>query len=82
MSESKKLIDFKEERAKAKGEVTKKALIENLLHEVEKGNVESIIYTVKTKSGEVHLGYSKMSQLEAIGLLECGKSYVIDDMYE
>lgn len=82
MLKNKKLIDFKEEKAKANGEITAKGLIENLLDEIEKGNIETIVYVVKHKNGEVYLGHNKSPELEVLGLLECGKSYVIDDMYE
>ena len=78
----KKIIDFSEEKAKANGEITAKGLIENLLDEIEKGNIETIVYVVKHKNGEVHLGNNRSPDLEVLGLLECGKSYIIDSMYE
>lgn len=77
-----KVIDFKESKAKKNGEVTVKSLIEHLLIAIENGTVESVTYVAKNKDGELKVGCNNMSMTEAIGMLECGKQLIIDDMYE
>ena len=80
--DKRKIIDFKEEQALSKGEITSSSLISNLSVENERGTIDTLVYVVKLKDGTVHLGNNNTSSLEVLGLLECGKSYVIDDMYE
>lgn len=77
-----KIVNFDEEKAKKNGELTPKALIEDLLEQINSGNVEQVVYVVKYKDGEVDNGYSHLEQTTVIGLLECGKQLVFDHMYE
>lgn len=77
-----KIVNFDKEKAKKSGELTPKALIEDLLEQINSGNVEQVVYVVKYKDGQVDNGYSHLEQTIVIGLLECGKQLVIDRMYE
>lgn len=77
-----KVIDFNESKAEKNGVVTPRALIENLLSAIEKGEVESVAYVIKCKDDILKAGNSTMNSTEVIGLFEVGKQLVIDDMYE
>lgn len=79
---SRKIIDFAEERDRANGKVTAKALVENLLSAVNEGKVESVVYIVKDKDEVLNIGNNSMQYTEVIGLLEVGKQIVINAMYE
>lgn len=80
--ESNKVKDFKELKAAKNGEVTPKALINNLNRAIEEGQIESVVYVVRLSDGEIRTGYSNVNQTEVVGLLECGKMNVFNDMYE
>lgn len=77
-----KVVDFNESKAKKNGEITVKSLIEHLFAAIESGKVESVVYVARDKDGELDVGCNTMPQTEAIGMLECGKQMIIQDMYE
>jgi hypothetical protein len=70
-------IDMNEYKARKNGIVTPESLIENLLAAIERGEIEKVAFVVKKKDGEVRVGYSHGSQLEHIGLLQCGINEII-----
>ena len=77
-----KTVDFLEKKAEKNGEVTVKSLIEHLLLAINRDEIESVVYVAKSKNGELDMGCNNMPQTEAIGLLECGKQLIFEDMYE
>lgn len=77
-----KIVDFKESRAKKNGEITPKSLAEDLTLAIEKGEVNNLVYVVLDKENQILVGCNNMPQTVTIGLLECGKQIVINDMYE
>lgn len=77
-----KPINLHEKRAERNGELTPKALVESLLTAIERGEVENIIYVVKRQDGEILTGWSQENHLPLLGMLECGKQGVLEDMYE
>lgn len=77
-----KIIDLKEKKASKNGEITAKALLETILKIVEKGDVEAIVYVTKNKNGVIATGWSVNESTAVIGMLECGKQIVLEDMYE
>lgn len=77
-----KVIDFKESKAEKNGEVTPKKLAKDLLLAIEKGEVKNLVYVALDKNNQILLGCNDMPQTEAIGLLECGKQIIINDMYD
>lgn len=77
-----KIIDLREMKAEKNGEVTVKSLVENLYMAVDEGKVKSIVYVALTEDDEIAYGNSSMNQTKTVGLLECGKQMVINDMYD
>lgn len=75
-----KPIDFKEAKAKKEGNYTPKRLAEDLLKAIEDGKIEKLCYVIKSKEGDLEVGWSEMLTTEAIGYLEVGKQYIMDDM--
>lgn len=76
------VIDLKEKIAEKKGMLTPKALIEDLLEQINRGEIETVVYVAKAFDKEVKCGHSEKEQSSIIGLLELGKVSVINDMYE
>lgn len=74
------MIDFAERKAEKNGYVTPKALIEHLLTEIEKGNIETVVYVTLDKDGEIVAGYSADNNAKIVGMTECGKQNIIEDM--
>lgn len=71
-----------ERRAKREGKVTPKACIEHLLHAIEAGGVETVIFVARSQDGIIHSGWSQAQHTELLGLLECGKHHVLYEMSE
>lgn len=74
------MIDFNEKLARKEGRVTPKALLQHALDNID--DIDAIVFVATNKEGLVKTGYSDVSQLQIIGMLESGKSDVINDMYE
>lgn len=77
-----KTIDLDEAKARKNGEITVKMVIDNLDETREKEGIKTIATVVRLDNDEVHILYSNTVTTEVIGLLECGKQQVINDMYE
>ncbi len=74
------MIDFHEKKAIRDGVITPKASLEHTLRNVDK--IERVISVIKTSDGAILVASSDGSSVEALGLLECAKVDVINDMYE
>ncbi len=74
------MIDLEEFRKSKEGKITPKALIENLLANIDQ--VDTVTYVIRNKDGIIDAGWSETSHLQAIGLFELGKNRVIFDMGE
>lgn len=74
------MIELNEKRAAKEGRVTRKALITHLLEQVENGEIESIVYVVKKKDNIITAGWSDISHVESLGMLEAGKADVLNYM--
>lgn len=73
-------INFAEERAKKQGGLTPKSLIDHLQEEIKKGDIESVVYVTVDRDGIMTIGHSQGQLSHIVGLLECGKQDVIEDM--
>lgn len=72
-----KTIDFLEKKSsKERGASVKEILEENL---TASKNYESVLVISLDKDGEVNLGYSYESSLQALGMLEVAKNYILND---
>jgi len=76
------IVNFSERKAMKNGEVTVKMVIDNLEEVHEKEGIKTIATVVRLDNDEVHILYSNTVTTEVVGLLECGKQQVINDMYE
>lgn len=74
-----KIVDFTEKLAERKGELTPRALIEDILEHID--DVDKIVVTIRLKDEEVRNAFSHMNFTEAIGLFELGKFLTVGDMY-
>lgn len=74
--------EISEKIAERKGRLTPRALVSRLLDAVDRGEVETVAYVVREPDGQIKNGYSEGQQTEILGLLECAKYSVLDDMYE
>jgi hypothetical protein len=74
--------EISEKIAERKGKLTPRALVSHLLDAIDRGEVETVTYVVREPNGQIKNGYSEGQQTEVLGLLECAKYSVIDDMYE
>lgn len=63
-------IDFDRFKAEKEGKVTPKSLTEGLLEKVD--DVENLVVMTITEDGLIGVGWSTMSNLELLGLLEAG----------
>lgn len=71
-----------ERRAKREGKVTPKACIEHLLQAIERGDVETVVFVARSPNGIIDSGWSETKHTELLGLLECGKNQVLNEMSE
>lgn len=76
----KALDELRERRAKRQGNVTPKACIQNLLRAIELGEVESVVFVARQPNGIIRTGWSDTMHTELLGMLECGKFELIEDM--
>lgn len=74
------MIDFHEKKAIRDGVITPRSSLEHTLENIE--NIERIISVIKMKDGVILIASSDGSSVEALGLLECAKVDVINNMYE
>lgn len=71
------MIDFLEKKSsKERGASVKEILEENL---TASKNYESVLVISLDKYGEVNLGYSYESSLQALGMLEVAKNYILNN---
>ena len=75
------IVDFNERKAMKNGEITVKMVIDNLKETREKEGIKTIATVVRLDNDEVHILYNNTVTTEVIGLLECGKQQVINDMH-
>ncbi|CAM3706826.1 hypothetical protein COLU111180_04140 [Cohnella lubricantis] len=71
-----------ERRSKREGKVTPRAVIENLLQAIERGDVETVVFVARQPDGLIKSGWSNTLHTELLGLLECGKNHVLCNMSE
>lgn len=64
------------------GEITPKTLLETIQKSVETEDIEAIVYVTKDKNGVIVTGWSVNDLTSVVGMLECGKRLVLDDMYD
>lgn len=74
------MIEINEYRNRKNGKVTPKSLAESLTEWVDSGDVETLVYVIKTKEGDMHTAFSHGLNSEHIGLLEIGKMQILDSM--
>jgi len=77
-----RIIDLEEAKARKNGEITVKMVIDNLEEVHEKEGIKTIATVVRLDNDEIYISYSNTVTTEVVGLLECGKQQVINDMYE
>lgn len=71
-------IDFLERKSSIeRGASVKEILVENL---EASPNYSSVLVISLDKNGEVNLGYSWESSLQALGMLEVAKNYILNDI--
>ena len=71
-------IDFSEKKSSLeRGASVKEILEENL---EASPNYSSVLVISLDKNGEVNLGYSWESSLQALGMLEVAKNYILNDI--
>jgi hypothetical protein len=71
-------IDFSERKSSIeRGASVKEILVENL---EASPNYSSVLVISLDKNGEVNLGYSWESSLQALGMLEVAKNYILNDI--
>lgn len=73
--------DINEARSRKNGQVTPNSLTEGLVEWVDSGDVETLIYVVKTKDGEILTGYSQAANTEYVGMLEIAKLEIIEKTF-
>ena len=76
------MISLNEYRSRKEGKVTPKKLAESITKFVDETECEMIVCVVKTKDGYIDTFFSHGNNSEHIGLLEIGKTNIIDDMRE
>lgn len=70
-------VNLSEYRAKKEGRTTVSSLLKNTLERAEE--FDHVIVVVLDKDGYVNVGHSEMdSSLKLLGLIEAGKSQIID----
>ncbi|MED3974592.1 hypothetical protein P4639_14460 [Priestia megaterium] len=75
-------VELSEHKSKKEGKVTPKRLVENLLAAIERGEVKEVAIVSVGEDELVRTGWSQMSTIKAIGLLEVGKDTMMKDMEE
>ena len=76
------IVNFNERKAMKNGEITVKMVIDNLEEVHEKEGIKTIATVARLDNDEIYISYSNTVTTEVVGLLECGKQQVINDMYE
>lgn len=71
-------MDFNEAKQKKERGVSVKDVIKQALEEAD--NIETIVLVACLKNGDVETAYSWESSLEAIGMLEVGKTDILNFM--
>ncbi|AUO14784.1 hypothetical protein [Priestia megaterium] len=75
-------VELSEHKSKKEGKVTPKRLVENLLAAIERGEVKEVVIVSVGEDELVRAGWSQMSMIKAVGLLEVGKDIMMKDMEE
>ena len=72
------IIGFSERKSSIeRGASVKEILVENL---EASSNYSSVLVISLDKNGKVNLGYSLESSLQALGMLEVAKNYILNDI--
>ena len=72
------IIGFSERKSSIeRGASVKEILVENL---EASSNYSSVLVISLDKNGKVNLGYSWESSLQALGMLEVAKNYILNDI--
>lgn len=74
------MINFEEEKQRKERGVTVKDLLNSALENAD--DTESIVIVSKSKDGLVLTGYSWESSLESLGMLDIGRTQIIEEMTE
>jgi len=74
------MIDFEEQKQKQERGVTVKGLLENALEHAD--DAESIVIVTKQKDDVILTGYSWENAMEALGMLDIGKTHITDRLRE
>ncbi|MDZ5711651.1 hypothetical protein [Jeotgalibacillus haloalkalitolerans] len=72
--------ELNEYRLKKEGKITPKEVIKNLLEAIDRGEVEEVVFVSKGTDGVIGTGWSEISLLTMIGLLEAGKVMALDEL--
>jgi hypothetical protein len=75
-----KLVDFNELKANKDGILTPKALISNVMDQIDEAT--EVVVIIRKKDEQVIYGMSEMNMSKAVGLCELGKMLIINDMWE
>lgn len=68
-------------RDRKEGKVTLYTMVDDLMHDLKKGNIDRLVYVVVDKDGYIRTGWS-CRHIEALGVLESGKHQVYKEMEE
>ncbi|WP_152658288.1 hypothetical protein [Oceanobacillus sp. CFH 90083] len=77
-----KPIKFTEKKAEKEGKVTPHYIAHELLDAIEQGDVKQIVCITRNSNDEIIISYSDMLQTASVGLLECGKQLIMNDMFD
>ncbi|KUP22404.1 hypothetical protein [Paenibacillus sp. DMB5] len=74
--------EVRERRNNRAGKITPLACAGSLQQAAEQGRIESFIAVVKLADGSIQTVWSHIQNTEALGLLECGKDDVMNQIRE
>lgn len=77
-----KLINLTEAKAKRQGISTPNAVVEELADDIKNGNVKHVVCVTQNSDDTVTISCDSMEQTQSIGLLECSKQLILNDMFD
>lgn len=77
-----KLVHLSEKQAEKEGTDTPYSVVKEQFKAIENENVKHIICVTQNSDDTVTIRYSASENTRIIGLLDCGKYLVIEDMYD
>lgn len=77
-----KPIQLSEKQAEKQGIYTPYAVAKEQIEDIENGDIKHIIYITQNSDDEIAISCSALENTQVIGLLECGKQQIINDMYD